>query len=262
MEVMDEAKIKVSLINSWRVYEDKALNSCVYSYQKCCNIQDLVSLDKCLLLTRKSQDNSPSKCRIDIKLQNSKNLGFTRFSILSEAKFIELHVNEYREYVNLIKCDLIESIDDMNMFQADYSFLICPQFFTLTLIPKDSNCDRIWIFALGVETRELVDPLASLKSLDISLPSFNELKKSLIQAAASIEPKLVNDKHTKELEENENVVSQEEDGKQIKVNTTNDHTDLKSYIDLKFAQMEQFIVNQIEEKISRLESNLIKLIKS
>ena len=117
-------------------------------------------------------------------------------------------------------------------------------------------------FCPRVETRELVDPLASLKSLDISLPSFNELKKSLIQAAASIEPKLVNDKHTKELEENENVVSQEEDGKQIKVNTTDDHTDLKSYIDLKFAQMEQFIVNQIEEKISRLESNLIKLIKS
>lgn len=255
---MDESLIKLSLSNSWHVLQDKALNNCVYTNTKYCNIQELVSIEKCLLLTRKSQDdNLHSKCRLDVKLQNPKNFGFVRFSILSEAKFIELHINEYREYVKLIKCELIESIDDMNMFQADYDFYSTPQFFSLTLIPKDSSFDRIWIFALGVETRQFSNPSTSLKSFNnFSYFQMNDLKEKLIQASQnelSLEKKS-QDKKTS------NPQSYEKLSKiQSKLEDCND---LKSYIDSKFENFQQLILNQIEEKFSKLESTLTKLIKS
>ena len=159
--------IKVSLSSSWKVTYG-SLDKCVMlgeDEEAELNIQDYVSPDNCILIEPVDQelmncDKGIEPCQITISIVDGEqdNWRFKWFSLLSSAKYVEVHGKSSREYITCLRGELVEDFDDMVMLHYEHKLYPRPECFHLTFIPRRPSEPKIWLYGTQIKLLKYIGP--------------------------------------------------------------------------------------------------------
>lgn len=141
---------KVICSTNWDCENYKTVNDCLFVCHSPneLDIEDQVTAENCVQLV--SNEGTTESCKLRLKFNDEEKKEFEGFSILSEAKCVEVHSGQHDEYNATLHSQLIEDAADIAMYRCDFKFKSLTDTFVLTLISKEAK-KRIWLFSIQVK---------------------------------------------------------------------------------------------------------------
>ena len=225
------------------------------------NCDDIVSLNTCISLQPIQSDNEP--CMLDIKLINNQRI--SRIAVVSEAYVLEFF-KQFGEYEKTIFAELIDDFEENFIYFAQATINPYSTEASIKFTKTKSKNSVLWIYGIKLY---LTEPINEPESFSTEIFNPEIIKNFLTKFTLNNEGNNITDavqSSTKSISDsstNNNIEqsNEKEIVQSITENTISNITDITTYIDQKFCDMENRIMKRIEEMEQRTNQKLDMILK-
>ncbi|XP_053977024.1 uncharacterized protein LOC128875454 [Hylaeus volcanicus] len=221
------------------------------------NIDDIVSLDTCILL---QPVESKEPCVLDIKLTNRQRI--SHIAVVSEAYVLEFF-KEFGEYEKTVFAEFEDEFEDSFVYIAETAIIPSATEASIKFTKIKSKTLGMWVYGIKLYLTEPDNDSTSFPT-DIFNPeiiknfltklNFNTKENDASIDVQSCYKNILNSSKNRSIEEStENEAAL---GTSTKNETVSDITQLKTYIDNKFHDMEIKVMKSIDEMEQRTNQKL------